>query len=780
MVMRTEVYSQAQQEFAQRDGHISLSFAELQRGEDKIHPEVRQHTFPSGRRVLTFEAAGQALSWMDFENSSTYIAHTRFSGRLVASQWFQFRFPNVKPNPTEDFYMFVDKTGEPRVVDPTVETMDPNSDRFARYELLETTGSPQETDVLRAQKAAVKADILPLIEEGLDAYRQGETSAATVLGETKAGSVYMYEVTKEVEERSMIKGDSESQSEQFNPDSKRNRNNPNGVQLLKEGDLLILIFVLNEKGKPSFMSPRWGRAKNVVDYPVWSVGNPSAKVRDDIVAATEPIDPRFRSRVGTKILKHLAGKLVEDSDFVYPKQEVDFPEDPQAGIEAQIDRVTRCEEKTHTMSAYLRNTWAAGEISRMADVLREKYGDDPRKIAKEQFDLAEPVVEKAVGMETDAAMHYLATAKYVGDFKRTMSELFRYATLRSMGLTGNSDELNHNYARFDAFMSQLAASDPTVLETLHNMGDASKAELTDEERNRLAGEIEGRQKAERIRKQTATIQSTLDPLVGPENRIQAIMGHNFANMRELQPGDTFVLAAQFCPLYVDDPRPLNEYAQLMDSLTGEEQDILNSAVGPKWTATKAVVGKLGETLRQMGVRLKVHASFGDVGAIVTKREWADPKLLEEQAELYKKYFTQFCEKAGVELQYDRLSDHSQDKLPTNNRVPQYVVVNEGQIIEGKPSVEEVLRLFGLEKKIQLNSKDGRDRANVFARRLEMSRGNVDLARYLSHTYVSILPLVTEGADAQLGMELADIYLALFSAIPNSKQAKMPKINVLAE
>lgn len=273
------------------------------------------------------------------------------------------------------------------------------------------------------------------------------------------------------------------------------------------------------------------------------------------------------------------------------------------------------------------------------------------------------------------------------------------------------------------------------------------------------------------------ISEAIQDLPGEDTHIREIRTANFYNLR---PKETLRLSLQFCPLYVDDPRPLNEYADMMRELTGTEKDILRSAVGPKWIATKAVLETLQKVLGEFGMDLEVHATFGDMGAVVSKREWADPEILRIHGKIYEEHFTKFCEERGIELTFDRLSDYSQEHLPETHRVPQYVVVEEGRVLDKKPSVEELLEMLGIRQFFDLNNKIHRKKAETLMRRLEMSDLNFDLTRVFVHTYVTLISMLTEGADVQLGMELAEIYLALTTAIPESRQAKMPAINVLAK
>ncbi len=263
------------------------------------------------------------------------------------------------------------------------------------------------------------------------------------------------------------------------------------------------------------------------------------------------------------------------------------------------------------------------------------------------------------------------------------------------------------------------------------------------------------------------------------NGIISASTKNLMSLPAFEAGSTLELYIEFCPLYVlQEDQPFEKYADLMNKESFGKQDILDSCIGAKWIATEYTLIALKNILSSLGVELRVHGVFWDIGVILTNRDLVVPGILNKHAEAYKSTLDEFCTAIGIPHTFDCASSYSQSDLPDICRVSQYSFIEEGEVLNELPSQSEILRLLGLDTRIDLDTRAGRRAANLFLKRLSMSYNNVGLATALIHTYVSVTPHFSTRANLRLGMEMVNIYLALASAEAGSPQAEMPAINVL--
>ncbi len=154
--------------------------------------------------------------------------------------------------------------------------------------------------------------------------------------------------------------------------------------------------------------------------------------------------------------------------------------------------------------------------------------------------------------------------------------------------------------------------------------------------------------------------------------------------------------------------------------------------------------------------------------------------MEKHAQIYESCLKEFCANHEIGVTFNCISSYSQSHLPQSCRVPQFVVVEEGFVLEKIPSEAEIIHLLGLEGRITLDTRAGRRATKLFLKRLSLSDNNLTVASGYIHTFITLTPLVTGDAHIRLGLEMVDIFLALTSADPSSPQSKMPAINVLVE
>lgn len=255
-------------------------------------------------------------------------------------------------------------------------------------------------------------------------------------------------------------------------------------------------------------------------------------------------------------------------------------------------------------------------------------------------------------------------------------------------------------------------------------------------------------------------------------------------------GSELILAGELCPLYENKGgQTVSQHARPAPISAWDEREILASMVGGKWTATKAAIEAFSRAAYQANITPRVRIGFGDVGVIVSKLDYADPGVLHDEALLYHELLREHCDRLGVSLDFFSFSELAQS--PDHAEVPQFCIVNQGQIIEPPATLEDYLQILGMSNAIdlgQISQKRQKEMFSLLQERLINSGHNVDLFRALVQTYTFFLKdemtaTTANGRyigspDLRLGMEINPAFIALTHLVPAYPQELMPAVNIL--
>lgn len=253
----------------------------------------------------------------------------------------------------------------------------------------------------------------------------------------------------------------------------------------------------------------------------------------------------------------------------------------------------------------------------------------------------------------------------------------------------------------------------------------------------------------------------------------AVAAVGFRNLGKITAPENgqFTLAAEFCPLYL--PGTLDQ-SRLHPNPTGVES-IERSRVGGKWITTTHVLRVLNSRLREKGIRLRVNATFGDIGVLVATPHDANPDIVKKHSEAYRDALRQFCKNEDIGLSYKDLSEIEGPTSPVRQVEP-FVIVGNGTTAKTAPPIEELLQYLGIPPSAVATEFDRRQ-AKVLYHSWQSCNGNVSLWKGLLNTYIWYVGEAIKGSDLHLGMERADWLLAIQSFPRGAPLEQIPTLHV---